>query len=32
MSSSDWLLVELGKLRKTTLEEDHETPDNNPDD
>ena len=32
MNSSDWLLAELDKLRGTNLEEDHETPDNNPDD
>lgn len=32
MTSSDWLLAELDKVRTTKLEEDHETPDNNPDD
>ncbi|MGB3646953.1 MAG: DUF5329 family protein, partial [Desulfobulbales bacterium] len=32
MTSSDWLLAELDKVRTTILEEDHETPDNNPDD
>ena len=32
MTSSDWLLAELDKVRTTILEEDHETPDNNTDD
>ena len=32
MSSSDWLNIELERLRTQLLEEDHETPDNNPDD
>jgi hypothetical protein len=32
MTSSDWLYAELNKLRGKNLEEDHETPDNNPDD
>jgi uridine phosphorylase len=32
MNSSDWLLAELDKLRQKNLEENHETPDNNPDD
>jgi len=32
MSSSDWLNIELERMRTQLLEEDHETPDNNPDD
>jgi hypothetical protein len=32
MNSSVWLNAELDKLRTHPLEEDHETPDNNPDD
>ena len=32
MTSADWLQAELDKLRAKNLEEDHETPDNNPDD
>jgi hypothetical protein len=32
ITSSDWLYAELDKLRKKNLEEDYETPDNNPDD
>jgi hypothetical protein len=32
MTSSDWLSAELDKLREKNLEEDYETPDNNPDD
>jgi hypothetical protein len=32
MTSSDWLYAELDKLRGKNLEEDYETPDNNPDD
>ena len=32
MNSSDWLNAELDKLRTQPLEDDHETPDNNPDD
>jgi hypothetical protein len=32
MTSSDWLYAELDKLREKNLEEDYETPDNNPDD
>jgi hypothetical protein len=32
MTSADWLQAELDKLRVKNLEEDHETPDNNPDD
>ena len=32
MTSSDWLLAELDKVRTTILEKDHETPDNNTND
>jgi hypothetical protein len=30
LKSSDWLIAELHKLRTRPLEENHETPDNNP--